>query len=201
MPDQRLAIDVGGTFIDFVLLDEATGTVTLEKERSVEGELTDHSFAGIDRLEVDVSGLDMVIHGSTVVINTILQEVGGEIGLITTQGFRDILELGRGNRPEIYNLLYKPPKPLIHRYLRCEVPERLNYKGEVIVPLDEDATRQVVENLKFRGVDGIAVCFLHAYANPAHEQAARRIINQVYPEAHVSISSDITGEFREFERT
>jgi len=201
MSEKRLAIDVGGTFIDFVLLDEVAGTVTLEKEPSLIGELTDRIFAGIGRLQVDVSGLDMVIHGSTVVINTILQEVGGEIGLITTQGFRDVLHLGRGNRPEVYNLLYKPPKPLIPRYLRCEVPERLNYKGEVIAPLDEDVTRQVVEKLMARRVDGIAVCFLHAYANPTHEQAVRRIINQMYPEVHVSISSDITGEFREFERT
>ena len=201
MSEKRLAIDIGGTFADFVLLDEKTGSVTLEKEPSPKERLTDHIFKGIGRLDVDLTDLDMVIHGSTVVINTILQEVGSRIGLITTQGFRDVLSLGRGNRPEVYNLLYKPPAPLIPRYLCLEVPERLDHKGGVITPLDEDATRRAVERLKAREVEGIAVCFLHAYANPEHERAVRRIAGEVYPEAHVSISSDITGEFREFERT
>ena len=150
---------------------------------------------------MDIGALEMVIHGSTVVINTILQEVGSKVGLITTQGFRDVLSLGRGNRPEVYNLLYKPPPPLIPRYLRYEVPERLDHRGEVITALDEDATGRVVEQLKARGVKGIGVCFLHSYANPDHERAVRRIANEVFPEAYVSISSDITGEFREFERT
>ena len=201
MSEKRLAIDIGGTFADFVLLDEKTGSVTLEKEPSPKERLTDHIFKGIGRLDVDLTDLDMVIHGSTVVINTILQEVGSRIGLITTQGFRDVLSLGRGNRPEVYNLLYKPPAPLIPRYLCLEVPERLDHKGGIITPLDEEATRHAVERLKAREVEGIAVCFLHAYANPEHERAVRRIAGEVYPEAHVSISSDITGEFREFERT
>lgn len=201
MSEKRLAIDIGGTFADFVLLDEETGSVTLEKEPSPKEKLTDHIFKGMARLDVDLSDLDMVIHGSTVVINTILQEVGSRVGLITTLGFRDVLGLGRGNRPEVYNLLYKPPIPLIPRYLRLDVPERLDHNGNVITPLDEEATRRAIERLKAREVEGIAVCFLHAYANPEHEQAVRRIANDIYPEAHVSISSDITGEFREFERT
>ena len=201
MPGNRLAIDVGGTFIDFVLLDESTGGVTSEKELSLVHELSDRIFAGMERLEISPADLDMITHGSTVVINTILQERGGKIGLITTRGFRDVLELGRGSRPEVYNLLYKPPKPLVPRYLRTEVPERLNHQGSIVIPLDEKATRKVVERLKAREVDGIAVCFLHAYANPSHERRVREIIHEVYPEAQVSISSDITGEFREFERT
>jgi len=123
MPGNRLAIDVGGTFIDFVLLDESTGGVTSEKELSLVHELSDRIFAGMERLEISPADLDMITHGSTVVINTILQERGGKIGLITTRGFRDVLELGRGSRPEVYNLLYKPPKPLVPRYLRTEVPE------------------------------------------------------------------------------
>lgn len=201
MSEQRLAIDIGGTFADFVLLDEESGRVTLEKEPSPKERLTDHIFKGIDRLGVDVADLEQVTHGSTVVINTILQGVGSRIGLITTSGFRDVLGLGRGNRPEVYNLLYKPPTPLIPRYLRLEVPERLDHEGNVITPLDESATRRAVERLRARQVEGIAVCFLHSYANPEHERAARRIAKEVFPEVHVSISSDITGEFREFERT
>ncbi|MFQ5662615.1 MAG: hydantoinase/oxoprolinase family protein [Terriglobia bacterium] len=201
MPRNRLAIDVGGTFVDFVLLDETTGKLTIEKEPSIRMSLTDRLFEGIKRLRVDPAALEMITHGSTLVINTILQEGGAPVGLITTRGFRDVLELGRGNRPEVYNLAYKPPKPLVPRYLRFEVPERLNHKGEVILPLDEEATREVIQKLKLRGVKGIAVCFLHAYANPAHERRVREICRELYPEAQVALSSDITGEFREFERT
>ncbi len=201
MPRKRLAIDVGGTFVDFVLLDETTGHTSIEKEPSLHKDLTDRFFDGIKRLQVNLSDLDMIIHGSTLVINTILQERGAPIGLITTQGFRDVLELGRGNRPEVYNLLYKPPRPLVPRYLRSEVPERLNYKGEVILPLDEEATREALRKLKSRGVKGIAVCFLHAYANPVHEHRVRAICQELLPEVHVAVSSDLTGEFREFERT
>ena len=201
MPGKRLAIDVGGTFIDMVLLDEATGTVTTEKEPSVIGAGANNIFIGMERLGVNVSDLEMIIHGSTVVINTILQERGANIGVITTKGFRDVLELGRGSRPEVYNLLYKPPKPLVPRYLRFDVPERMGHKGDIVTPLDEVATVEVIKKLQARGVEGIAVCFLHAYSNPVHEQRVRELINEVYPEAYVSISSDITGEWREFERT
>ncbi len=201
MPGKRIAIDVGGTFVDFVLLDETTGNITIEKEPSLRKNLTDRIFGGLHRLRVTPADLEMIIHGSTTAMNTILQERGARVGLITTQGFRDVLELGRGNRPEVYNLRYKPPKPLVPRYLRFEVPERLNYEGKVVHPLDEDATREVVRKLKSHGVKGIAICFLHAYANPAHERRVGEICREVYPEAHVAISSDITGEFREFERT
>ncbi|MEM7345819.1 MAG: hydantoinase/oxoprolinase family protein [Chloroflexota bacterium] len=201
MSGKRLAIDVGGTFIDMVLLDEATGTVTTEKEPSVIGAGTDNIFRGVERLGVNVNDLEMIIHGSTVVINTILQERGANIGIITTEGFRDVLQLGRGSRPEVYNLLYKPQKPLVPRYLRFGVPERMGHKGDIITPLDEAATIEVIKKLKARNVEGIGVCFLHSYSNPTHEQRVRELINEVYPEAHVSISSDITGEWREFERT
>jgi N-methylhydantoinase A len=201
MAGKRLAIDVGGTFIDFVLLDETTGKIAVDKESSEAGKHTDHLLKDINRFGVKVSDLEMIIHGSTVVINTILQERGGKTGLITTQGFRDVLELGRGNRPEVFNLLYKPIKPLVPRYLRFEVPERVDHKGQVIQPLNEDATRKVVERLKGLKVDSIAVCFLHSYSNPIHERRVGEIIKEMYPEVSISLSSDVTGEFREFERT
>ncbi|MEM7028502.1 MAG: hydantoinase/oxoprolinase family protein [Chloroflexota bacterium] len=201
MPGKRLAIDVGGTFIDMVLLDEATGVVTTEKEPSVIGAGTDNIFRGVERLGVSVNDLEMIIHGSTVVINTILQERGAKIGVITTQGFRDVLQLGRGSRPEVYNLLYKPQKPLVPRHLRFDVPERMGHKGDVVTPLDEAATIEAIKKLQARGAEGIAVCFLHSYSNPIHERRVRDLINEIYPEAYVSISSDITGEWREFERT
>ncbi len=196
----RLAIDVGGTFVDFVLFDDQAGTVTIEKVTSA-GKLEQRFFEGVERLGVNLRDLGMIVHGSTLVINTILQEKGARVGLITTQGFRDVLELGRGSRPEIYNLFYKLPTPLVPRYLRHEVPERLNWRGEVLTPLDEAKARQVVLKLKAQEVTGIAICFLHAYANPAHEQRMAAIVAELFPEAQVSISSDVVREWREYERT
>ena len=201
MAGGRLGIDVGGTFVDFVLLDEATGDISIEKEFSLERSLADSVLEGIKRLKAAPADFEMIILGSTIAINTILQERGAPIGLITTQGFRDVLELGRGNRPEVYNLLYKPLKPLVPRHLRFEVAERMNNRGEVVLPLDEQSARAAVRALKSRCVQGIAVCFLHAYANPTHERRLLQICKEIYPEVHVAISSDLTGEFREFERT
>ena len=196
----RLAVDVGGTFIDFVCQDEATGRVRTEKIRS-SGELSDRLIEGIRALGIDIEKLSIIVHGSTMAINSIVQEKGARVGLITTAGFRDVLELGRGNRAEIYNLFYKPPPPIVPRYLRMEVRERLDWTGAVVAPLDEDSVRQCTQELLTFGVDSIAICFLHAYANPAHEKRAAAIVRENAPEMFVSISSDIVRERREFERT
>ena len=201
MANRRLAVDVGGTFTDLVLLNETDGSVSIEKEPSQIGEIADHVFEGLGRLGITAADLGMILHGSTVTINTILQGRGARVGILTTRGFRDVLELGRGNRPEVYNLLYKPPVPLVPRYLRREVPERMSHRGEVLTPLDVDATRDAVRQLADRGVEAIAICFLNAYANPSHERQARDVVRDVFPAAEVSIASDITGEWREFERT
>ena len=200
MAGQRLAIDVGGTFVDFVLLDEASGEVRVEKAPSL-GSLEDRFFEGIDLLDIDLGALQTIIHGSTLVINTIVQERGAHIGLITTKGFRDVLEMGRGNREEIYNLFYTQPKPLIERYLRLEVSERLDARGDIITPLDEAEARSVIRQLRDEGVAGIAVIFLHAYVNPVHEERMRELVKDEFPKAEVTISSEICREWREFERT
>ncbi len=196
----RLSVDVGGTFVDFVKFDDSTGEITIEKVPSA-GKLADQFMDGVVRLGLDLKSVDTIVHGSTLVINTIVQERGAKVGLITTQGFRDVLELGRGNRPEIYNLFYKQPTPLVPRYLRYEVAERLDAKGNVLTPLDEAGARQAVRDLAVEGVDAIAICFLHAYANPAHEREMKRIVEEEFPAGLVCISSDIVREFREFERT
>ena len=200
MTQERLAIDVGGTFVDFVLLDEETGDVRIEKRPSSEG-LKSRIFEGIEHLGVNLRSLATIIHGSTLVINTIVQENGARVGLITTAGFRDVLELGRGNREEIYNLFYAPPAPLVERYLRLEVSERMDARGQVITPLDEDEARAAIRQLKAEGVDGIAITFLHAYINPAHEERMHELVMEEFPEAEVTISSEISREWREFERT
>ena len=200
MITKRLAVDVGGTFVDFVQFDDQTGAITIEKVPSA-GQLEEQFIAGIQRLGLDLRAVSTIVHGSTQVINTIVQERGAKVGLITTEGFRDVLELGRGNRPEIYNLFYKQAPPLVPRYLRYEVPERLDWRGDVLTPLDEDAARQAVRTLVTEGVEAIAICFLHAYANPQHERQMRALALEEFPHGLVSISSDIVREWREFERT
>ena len=197
---KRLAVDVGGTFIDFVYLDPDSGEVRTEKVRS-SGDLDKQFLAGIDRLGCDAAELDMIVHGSTMVINTIVQENGARVGLVTTAGFRDVLELGRGSREDIYDLFFKPPPPLVPRYRRIEVPERLDSKGDVVTPLDEKAAREAVAALKELGVESIAICFLHAYVNPAHERRMAEIAREAFPGVRVSVSSDVVREWREFERT
>ncbi len=200
MTRQRLAIDVGGTFVDFVALEEETGDVMIEKSPSL-GSLELRFFEGIDNLALDLEALSTIIHGSTLVINTIVQEKGARVGLITTKGFRDVLELGRGNREEIYNLFYRPPAPLVERYLRLEVCERLDARGEVVKPLDEIEARAAIRQLQAENVEGIAVIFLHSYLNPAHEERMRELVKEEAPELEVTVSSEICREWREFERT
>ncbi len=196
----RLAVDVGGTFIDFVYHDELTGEVRTEKVRSA-GTLSGRLVEGIRALEADITSLPTIVHGSTMVLNSIVQEKGARVGLITTKGFRDVLELARGNRAEIYNLFYKQATPLVPRYLRMEVSERVDFRGVVVEPLDEQELIASVETLVAQGVVSIALCFLNAYANPEHELQATRLIGKLYPDIFVSISSDIVRERREFERT
>jgi len=196
----RLAIDVGGTFIDFVCQDEGSGEVRAEKIRAA-GELSDRILEGITALGVNVAVLGTIVHGSTMVLNAIVQERGAKVGLLTTKGFRDVLELGRGNRVEIYNLFYKPPAPLVPRYLRAEVGERIGADGRVIDPLNEDDVRLAAQALTARGAESIAICFLNAYNNPDHERRAAQIVAGACPGVYVSISSDIVRERREFERT
>jgi N-methylhydantoinase A len=198
--NRRLAVDVGGTFIDFVTLDPATGEVNIEKVRSA-GDLHRQFMLGVEQLGVLPADLDMIVHGSTMVINTIVQEDGASVGLITTSGFRDVLELGRGGREDIYDLFFKPPPPLVPRFLRFEVPERLDAAGGVVTPLDEDAAVDVARAVGATGVDSIAICFLHAYKNPVHERRMADIVSRECPGARVSISSDVVREWREFERT
>lgn len=197
----RVAVDVGGTFIDFVLLNEATGEVVIEKQPSTPATLAREFVTGLARLPVATADIDLLFHGATVAINAVVQGRGARVGLITTQGFRDVLAIGRGARPQIYNLFYAPPEPLVPRYLRREVPERLLVTGEVILPLDHAALDREVDFLLAQGVEAIAICFLHAYTNPAHEREAVSHIRARYPNLPLTASSTVVTEWHEFERT
>jgi N-methylhydantoinase A len=197
----RVAVDVGGTFIDFVLLDEATGELVIEKQPARREALVDDFLAGLERLPVPLAEVERLFHGTTVGINTVLQERGARVGLVTTEGFRDVLALGRGSRPELYNVLFQPPPPLVPRYLRREVPERIAADGSVLVPLDLDTLDREVDLLVAEGVEAIAVCFLHAYLDPAHERLAAARIRERHPRLAVTASHEVATEWREFERS
>ena len=145
--------------------------------------------------------MNFLAHGTTVVINALTERKGVKVGLITTEGFRDILEIARGNRPDFFNLHYKKPKPFVARYLRQELPGRMTYRGEEMTPLDLSGLPAILEGFKAEGVAAIAVCFLHSYANPSHEQAAVAEIGRLWPEISVVSSHQITREWREYERT
>ncbi|GGA35512.1 5-oxoprolinase [Kroppenstedtia guangzhouensis] len=150
---------------------------------------------------VDPESIQTFIHGTTVIINALTERKGVKTGLITTAGFRDVLEIARGNRPDLFNLRYKKPEPFVERYLRQEVTERMNQLGEEIVPLDEDRIKELVDYFKKEEVDAIAVAYLHAYKNPAHEIRTVELINELWPEAAVTASHEVTKEWREYERT
>lgn len=197
----RVATDIGGTFTDLVYLDEQTGEVGTAKVDTTPPDFERGAIDVVHKAGLDPTAVQFFVHGTTVIINAITERKGAKTGLITTKGFRDVLEITRANRPDIYNLYFTKPKPFVPRYLRKEVTERVNYKGEVLTPLNEDEVRQVVEELRREGVEAIAVCFLHSYANPKHEIRCGQLIRELWPEVSVTLSHEVTKEWREYERT
>ena len=196
----RIAVDIGGTFTDLVAVDD-DGQVFRSKSLTTPDDLARGIGDCLKGANVDVAGARFFVHGSTVTINAVLEHKGARTGLLTTKGFRDVYEIGRGNRPEGYNLFFKRPVPLVPRDLRLEVDERLYATGEVLTPLDEQSAAAAIGALNKAGVESVAVCLLHSYANAAHEQRLGELVRQQFPEAYVSLSHEILREFREYERT
>jgi N-methylhydantoinase A len=196
----RIAVDIGGTFTDLVAVDDQL-QVCRSKSLTTPDDLSRAIQDCLRIAGIEVSGAEFFVHGSTVTINAVLERKGARTGLITTKGFRDVYEIGRGNRPEGYNLFFKRPVPLVSRDLRLEVDERLYASGEVLTPLDENSAAAAIAALKAAGVESVAVCLLHSYANPVHEQRLGQILHQQFPEAYTSLSHEILREFREYERT
>ncbi len=200
----RLGIDIGGTFTDAMLINEATGEIRIGKVSSTP---RDPSLGFLDTgarilREAGVAPGDVryVVHGTTIATNAIIEGKTAHTGFITTEGFRDLLEIQRQIRPSLYDLQFEKPRPLVPRYLCFGVPERLDWQGHALKPLDTTAARQVALQLKAEGVEAVAVCLLHAYVNPAHEQQIGAILAEVFPEAVVSLSSDVAPEIREYYR-
>jgi N-methylhydantoinase A len=197
----RVASDIGGTFTDLAYLDPKSGEVGVTKVSTTPANFAEGVVSSLAKAEFDLPKTGFFVHGSTIIINTLTERKGVKTGLLTTKGFRDVLEIGRANRPDIYNMYYTKPEPFVPRYLRLEVEERVNYKGEVLIPLNGQDICDVVETFKAEGVQAIAVCLLHSYANPSHEIECGEIINQLAPGIPVTLSHQLTQEWREYERT
>ena len=197
----RIGIDIGGTFTDLVTLDEATGAVTTTKALSTPRDLLAGVLQCVDQAHARLEDCRLVIHGSTIGINAVLERTGARTGLVTTRGFRDVLEIGRGNFLRMYDVLYQRPLRLVPRTRCLDVAERLTAQGEVLIPLDEAALRDAARRLRAEEVDSVAVVFLFSYRNPAHERRAVEILREELPGVAVSASHRITQEWREYERT
>lgn len=205
---KRIGVDVGGTFTDLYFSDDESRTAVVEKVPSTPHDPSEAVIDGLKRLSekanVPLSEIDQLVHGTTVATNTALTHRGAEVGMITTEGFRDILHIARHKKPHNFSLQQELPwqtHPLIKRRHRLTVKERVTAPhGKVLIKLDEDEARQRVRQLKEAGCEAIAVCLLHSYLNPAHEQRIGEIVHEEFPEAYLSLSSEIVPLYREYER-
>ncbi len=201
----RLGCDIGGTFTDFALLDDQTGEVMTAKRLTTPRDPSDAVEEGIRELETTVPGfvaeLDELIHGTTLVINSIIERKGAKTGLITTKGFRDVLEIGREMRYAPYDIFAEFPRPLVSRRYRLEVDERIRSNGNVMKPLDPEEAKRVVRELAAMQVESVAVCLLNSFENPAHELMLEEIIKREAPGIDVSISYRVLPQIKEYERT
>ena len=200
----RIGVDVGGTFTDFVLVDSHKKFIYTGKRLTTPGDPSLAILEGIARLlgeaKTIISAVGAVVHGTTLVANTVIERKGAKVGLITTKGFRDSIEIGREIRYDLYDLFFQMPEPLVPRYLRLGVDERIDADGTVLRPIDEAEVRGAARHLGEAGCDAIAICFLHAYRNDAHERLARSIVAAEIGHRPISISSEVAPEIREFER-
>jgi N-methylhydantoinase A len=195
-----VAIDIGGTFTDLVGFDEKAGRFVEAKSLTTPAELGQGVLDCITKSGLPASAIDELIHGSTIAINTLIERKGAKTGLIVTRGTRDVYIIGRGNRPEAYNLFFHRHRPLVPRHLTREIDERVMSSGDVHRPLNKASVAEAARALAAEGVEAVAVCLLHAYANPDHERAVGAVARAALPHAYLSLSHDILREYREFER-
>jgi len=197
----RVAADIGGTFTDVAAFDARQGRLLLGKTLTTPSHLVQGILQGLAKAGIALEEAQLFLHGSTVAINTMLERSGARTALITTRGFRDIYEIGRINRPDSFNLRHRKHQPLVERDLRFEISERLLADGSVHEPLNKAELEKLIDHLATLNLDAVAVLFLHSYRNPAHEQMVRARLKKRLPHLFVSISSDLSQEYREFERT
>ncbi|MGE5217716.1 MAG: hydantoinase/oxoprolinase family protein [Chloroflexota bacterium] len=195
-----IAVDIGGTFTDLVAFDHETHEVIYAKSPTTYDNLVDGILGCFRKARIEPAEASLVNHGTTLVINSLIQRKGAKTALVTSQGFRDILEIARGNRPDPFDLHYQRDEPLIPRELRLEVPERMDSKGEVVTPLDMAALKKLADEIKKLGVESVAIFFMNSYINPAHEEAAAATLKELLPDTYVTFSTDLTREWYEYER-
>lgn len=200
-----VGVDIGGTFTDFVIVNDETGEINVDKYLTTT-DPSDAVFEGLDalisRLEISMRDIRKIVHGTTLVTNTVIERTGAKTGLIATKGFRDILDMRREVRYDLYDLKIKFPPPLIPRYLRKEITERIMPNGKIIKPAREEEIREVVKDLvEKEGVASIAVCLMHSYTNPKHEKVVKKIMEEEFPQIYTSISNEIHPRIGEYERT
>ena len=204
MAGYRLGVDIGGTFTDFALVNDASGAVSVNKCLTSPYDPSEAIMDGVQALltreGVSASQIGVVVQGTTLATNAIIERKGAKTGLITTQGFRDILEMHRETRYDLYDLFLELPEPVVPRHLRLGVRERVNKDGEIVAELDQSQLISAIDQLNEEGVESVAVCFLHSYANPSNEKLAGEIIGKRAPGLSVSLSSEVAGAIREDER-
>lgn len=200
----RIGFDIGGTFTDFILYDGENRSVTLHKRLTTPHDPSEAALIGLDELTamagITLADIGDIVHGTTLVTNAVIERKGSKLGLITTQGFRDVLEMGTEQRYDIYDLFLTFPEPLVSRDLRLEVAERMDRDGEIVTRLDAAGVRAAAQELAAAGCEAIAICFLNSYRNPAHEQEAGRIVREACPDLTVSLSSEVVAEIWEYQR-
>ncbi|NYT67237.1 hydantoinase/oxoprolinase family protein [Pusillimonas noertemannii] len=196
----RLAVDIGGTFTDLAAFDDAGRQLLFGKSLSTHDNLVQGIQDTLDIAGVQFKDAELFLHGSTIVINTLLERSGAHTALLVTEGFRDIYEIGRINRPDAYNLYFSKHEPLVQRSLRFEVEERLLADGTVHKTLNEERVRDIARDLKTRGIEAVAVILLHSYSNDAHEKRVKQILQAELPDVFVTASHELSKEYREFER-
>ena len=192
----RIGVDVGGTFTDFVLHDPARDLVATGKRLTTPDDPSEAIVAGIQRLLQETGltpgDLHSIVHGTTLVTNTIIERTGACVGLLTTAGFRDVIEIGRETRYDLYDLFLEAPPTLVPRHRRLEIPERIDNSGQVLLPLDEAAVREAARRLvEKEGIEALAIGFLHSYRDGRHELRAAEVMRDLYPDLPVSLSSRV----------
>ncbi len=196
----RVATDIGGTFTDLVYVTQ-DGEVVSGKSHTTPAQFEKGVMDVIHAHNISPADFVSFVHGTTIVINAITEKKGAKVGLLTSEGFRDVLEIGRGNRPDFFNLEYRKPKPFVARHLRREVRGRINYKGIETAPLDLSGLPAILDNFRAEGVEAVAICLLNSYASPAHEEQLLAKVRELWPEVSAVASHQITREWREYERT
>ncbi len=196
-----LAVDIGGTFTDLFGYDDAAGRVFEAKLLSTPRDLAQGVMDCVRKSTLNLKEAEAFIHGSTVAINTAIEETGAKTALVVTRGTRDVYAIARGNRPEAFNIFFQRARPLVPRRWRLEIDQRITAEGEVIVPFDEAQARQVAQRIADSDVEAVAVCFIHSYLDPTDETRMGDLLRQICPDTYVSLSHDIVREYREYERT